>query len=93
MTGATYIELNCQREAGGFLYEKNQIKQKNTGDIFTRKLFRELNEKNANAATSQIEYMIKGKKYKVISHYVGEKNLSAVLSENAKKKAFMEMGL
>ena len=53
----------------------------------------ELNEKNAKAATSQTEYMIKGKKYKVISHYVGEKILSAVLSENAKKKAFIEMGL
>ena len=53
----------------------------------------ELNEKNAKAATSQTEYIIKGKKYKVVSHYVGEKILSEVLSENAKKKAFIEMGL
>ena len=46
---------------------------------------------HGSAPTSMREYEIGGKKYTVVSHYVGKKNVDNVLREIAVKRAYSDM--
>ena len=51
----------------------------------------QLSAKHGSAPTSMREYEIGGKKYTVVSHYVGKKNVDNVLREIAVKRAYFDM--
>ena len=51
----------------------------------------QLSVEHGSAPTSMIEYEIGGKKYTVVSHYVGKKNVDNVLREIAVKRAYSDM--
>lgn len=51
----------------------------------------QLSAKLSSAPTSMREYEIGGKKYTVVSHYVGKKNVDNVLREIAVKRAYSDM--
>ena len=50
-----------------------------------------LSAEHGSAPTSMREYEIGGKKYTVVSHYVGKKNVDNVLREIAVKRAYSDM--
>ena len=51
----------------------------------------QLRAEHGSAPTSMREYIIGGKKYTVVSHYVGKKNVDNVLREIAVKRAYFDM--
>lgn len=51
----------------------------------------QLSVEHGSAPTSMREYEIGGKKYTVVSHYVGKKNVVNVLREIAVKRAYSDM--
>lgn len=51
----------------------------------------QLSVEHCSAPTSMREYEIGGKKYTVVSHYVGKKNVDNVLREIAVKRAYSDM--
>ncbi len=51
----------------------------------------QLSAEHGSAPTSMREYEIGGKKYTVVSHYVGKKNVDNVLREIAVKRAYSDM--
>ena len=51
----------------------------------------QLSAEHGSAPTSMREYEIGGKKYTVVSHYVGKKNVDNVLREIAVKRACFDM--
>ncbi len=51
----------------------------------------QLSAEHSSAPTSMREYEIGGKKYTVVSHYVGKKNVDNVLREIAVKRAYSDM--
>ena len=51
----------------------------------------QLSVEHGSAPTSMREYEIGGKKYTVVSHYVGKKNVDNVLREIAVKRAYSAM--
>ena len=61
------------------------------GGRITNKTLAQLSEEFANAPTSQREYMIDGRRYIVISHYTGKKDVNKVIREIAIKKAYADM--
>ena len=52
---------------------------------------KQLSVEHGSAPTSMREYEIGGKKYTVVSHYVGKKNVDNVLREIAVKRAYSDM--
>lgn len=57
------------------------------------KTLEQLREEFINAPTNRREYIIDGKKYVVISHYTGDKDINEVLQRVAVNRAYREMGL
>ena len=51
----------------------------------------QLSVEHGSAPTSMREYESGGKKYTVVSHYVGKKNVDNVLREIAVKRAYSDM--
>ena len=51
----------------------------------------QLSVEHGSAPTSMREYEIGGKKYTVVSHYVGKKNVDNVLREISLKRAYSDM--
>lgn len=51
----------------------------------------QLSAEHSSAPTSMREYEVGGKKYTVVSHYVGKKNVDNVLREIAVKRAYSDM--
>lgn len=51
----------------------------------------QLSAEHGSAPTSMREHKIGGKKYTVVSHYVGKKNVDNVLREIAVKRAYFDM--
>ena len=51
----------------------------------------QLSVEHGSAPTTMREYEIGGKKYTVVSHYVGKKNVDNVLREIAVKRAYSDM--
>lgn len=51
----------------------------------------QLSAEHGSAPTSMREYEIGGKKYTVVSHYVGKKNVDNVLRKIAVKRAYSDM--
>lgn len=51
----------------------------------------QLSAEHGSAPTSIREYEVGGKKYTVVSHYVGKKNVDNVLREIAVKRAYSDM--
>lgn len=51
----------------------------------------QLSAEHGSAPISMREYEIGGKKYTVVSHYVGKKNVDNVLREIAVKRAYSDM--
>ena len=51
----------------------------------------QLSVEHGSAPTSMREHEIGGKKYTVVSHYVGKKNVDNVLREIAVKRAYSDM--
>lgn len=52
---------------------------------------KELNEQYRDCPTQEQEYEIEGRKYIVVSHYVGEKDLDEVVYRNAYDRAMSEL--
>ena len=51
----------------------------------------QLSVEHGSAPTTMREYEIGGKKYTVVSHYVGKKNVDNVLREIDVKRAYSDM--
>ena len=56
-----------------------------------KKQLQELKQKFSNFSTSQNEYVVNDKKYIVVSHFVGNKNINEILIKLAQKQAYSEM--
>ncbi len=52
---------------------------------------KELNEQYRDCPTQEQEFEIEGRKYIVVSHYVGEKDLDEVVYRNAYDRAMSEL--
>lgn len=52
---------------------------------------KELNEQYGDCPTQEQEYEIEGRKYIIVSHYVGEKDLDEVVYRNAYDRAMSEL--
>lgn len=52
---------------------------------------KELNEQYRDCPTQEQEYEIEGRKYIIVSHYVGEKDLDEVVYRNAYHRAMNEL--
>ena len=52
---------------------------------------KELNEQYRDCPAQEQEYEIEGRKYIVVSHYVGEKDLDEVVYRNAYHRAMNEL--
>lgn len=52
---------------------------------------KELNEQYRDCPTQEQEYEIEGRKYIIVSHYVGEKDLDEVVYRNAYDRAMNEL--
>ena len=52
---------------------------------------KELNEQYRDCPAQEQEYEIEGRKYIVVSHYVGEKDLDEVVYRNAYDRAMSEL--
>lgn len=55
------------------------------------KQLQELKQEFSNFSTSQNEYVVNDKKYIVVSHFVGNKNINEILMKLAQKQAYSEM--
>lgn len=56
-----------------------------------KKQLQELKQEFSNFSTSQNEYVVNDKKYIVVSHFVGNKNINEILIKLAQKHAYSEM--
>lgn len=56
-----------------------------------KKQLQELKQAFSNFSTSQNEYVVNDKKYIVVSHFVGNKNINEILIKLAQKQAYSEM--
>lgn len=56
-----------------------------------KKQLQELKQEFSNFSTSQNEYIVNDKKYIVVSHFVGNKNINEILIKLAQKQAYSEM--
>lgn len=56
-----------------------------------KKQLQELKQEFSNFSTSQNEYVVNDKKYIVVSHFVGNKNINEILMKLAQKQAYSEM--
>ena len=56
-----------------------------------KKQLQELKQEFSNFSTSQNEYIVNDKKYIVVSHFVGNKNINEILIKLAQKQAYNEM--
>lgn len=56
-----------------------------------KKQLQELKLEFLNFSTSQSEYVVNDKKYIVVSHFVGNKNINEILIKLAQKQAYSEM--
>lgn len=56
-----------------------------------KKQLQELKQEFSNFSTTQNEYVVNDKKYIVVSHFVGNKNINEILIKLAKKQAYSEM--
>lgn len=56
-----------------------------------KKQLQELKQEFLNFSTSQNEYVVNDKKYIVVSHFVGNKNINEILIKFAQKQAYSEM--
>ena len=56
-----------------------------------KKQLQELKQEFSNFSTSQNEYVVNDKKYIVVSHFVGNKNINEILIKLAQKQAYNEM--
>lgn len=56
-----------------------------------KKQLQELKQEFSNFSTSQSEYIVNDKKYIVVSHFVGNKNINEILIKLAQKQAYNEM--
>ena len=63
------------------------------GRIATKQITESLKEQYDTCPTSRCEYEIDGKKYIVIRHFVGNKEIDRLMSELAVSQANREMGL
>lgn len=52
---------------------------------------KELNEQYRDCPTQEHEFEIEGRKYIIVSHYVGEKDLDEVVYRNAYDRAMSEL--
>ena len=56
-----------------------------------KKQLQELKQEFLNFSTSQNEYVVNDKKYIVVSHFVGNKNINEILIKLAQEQAYSEM--
>ena len=56
-----------------------------------KKQLQELKQEFLNFSTSQNEYVVNDKKYIVVSHFVGNKNINEILIKLDQKQAYSEM--
>lgn len=56
-----------------------------------KKQLQELKQEFSNFSTCQNEYVVNDKKYVVVSHFVGNKNINEILIKLAQKQAYSEM--
>lgn len=56
-----------------------------------KKQLQELKQEFLNFSTSQNEYVVNDKKYIVVSHFVGNKNINEILIKLTQKQAYSEM--
>lgn len=56
-----------------------------------KKQLQELKQEFSNFSRSQSEYVVNDKKYIVVSHFVGNKNINEILIKLAQKQAYSEM--
>lgn len=56
-----------------------------------KKQLQELKHEFSNFSTTQNEYVVNDKKYIVVSHFVGNKNINEILIKLAQKQAYSEM--
>ena len=56
-----------------------------------KKQLQNLKQEFSNFPTRKQEYVIKDKKYIVISHFVGSKNLTEIIINRAQQQAYQEM--
>lgn len=56
-----------------------------------KKQLQELKQEFSNFSTSQNKYVVNDKKYIVVSHFVGNKNINEILIKLAQKQAYSEM--
>lgn len=56
-----------------------------------KKQLQELKQEFSNFSTSHSEYVVNDKKYIVVSHFVGNKNINEILIKLAQKQAYSEM--
>ena len=56
-----------------------------------KKQLQELKQEFLNFSTSQNEYVVNDKKYIVVSHFVGNKNINEILIKLAQKQPYSEM--
>lgn len=56
-----------------------------------KKQLQELKQEFSNFSTNQSEYDVNDKKYIVVSHFVGNKNINEILIKLAQKQAYSEM--
>ncbi len=52
-----------------------------------------MNERNADKPSANNYYDIDGKRYSVVSHFVGDKDIKAIIKKSAMQKALREIGL
>ena len=84
---------SCSQKQKGIVYEKRTIKriEKCKGGICIAKSLNEIVSKFADKPISERTYIIDGKEYNVVSHYVGNKDIDTVLSTIAKKRAYEDI--
>ena len=72
--------------------KKNNENNKNGGEFLINETKRQQNDYVRREIT-QNTCVIDGKKFKVVSHYVGSKDLNKTLKEIALERAYREMGI
>ena len=75
---------SLQKSAADILYRERGYAMKNTNA-------KELNEQYKDCPTNEQEYEIDGRKYIVVSHYVGKKDLDEVVLNDAYYQAMNEL--
>lgn len=74
-----------------FISRQKKIKRKKMENKMKTNNANELNEKFMNCPSQRNEYEIDGKKYVVVSHFTGQKNLENVVYRNAFQQAFNDV--